>query len=272
MPLKLIVALLIDASAAFASVQHAPQWRTLGPGFEYAQLSLPGDPGMNATLHVVRVNPARAHVCAELASSLDRRNRTAGEWCHTRGLAVAINLGMFAGDGLSHLGYLRAAAHQVEGAWRTDYRSAFGVAPSRSNLPALRWVDLDHLGARDSLRDYALAIQNLRVIRNDRHVVWASQTRRWSEAAVGTDGQHRLLLLFCRDAMPMAELARRLLAAPLDVRGVMHVEGGPEASLSIHAGGVDLDLCGSFETGFREDDTNTVQWPIPKVLGVRARP
>lgn len=48
----------------------------------------------------------------------------------------------------------------------------------------------------------------------------------------------------------------------------MHVEGGPEASLSIHTGGVDLDLCGSYETGFNENDSNTHQWAIPNVLGV----
>ena len=99
--------------------------------------------------------------------------------------------------------------------------------------------------------------------------MWALQPRRWSEAAIGVDGQGRLLLLFCREALPMAELARRLLAAPLDVRGLSHVEGGPEASLSIHTGGIDLDLCGSYETGFREDDTNNIQWPIPNVLGVQ---
>ena len=48
----------------------------------------------------------------------------------------------------------------------------------------------------------------------------------------------------------------------------MHVEGGPEASLLIHTGGVDLDLCGSYETGFKEDDSNARQWAIPNVLGV----
>jgi hypothetical protein len=48
----------------------------------------------------------------------------------------------------------------------------------------------------------------------------------------------------------------------------MHVEGGPEASLSVHSGGVELDLCGSFETGFVSDDANPLQWPIPNVIGV----
>jgi hypothetical protein len=51
----------------------------------------------------------------------------------------------------------------------------------------------------------------------------------------------------------------------------MHVEGGPEASLSIHAGGVDLDLNGSYETGFNENEGEKSQWPIPNVLGVAAQ-
>ncbi len=29
----------------------------------------------------------------------------------------------------------------------------------------------------------------------------------------------------------------------------MHVEGGPQASLSIHTGGIDIDLTGSYEMG-----------------------
>jgi hypothetical protein len=66
----------------------------------------------------------------------------------------------------------------------------------------------------------------------------------------------------------MHELNDLLLHLPLDITQAMHLEGGPEASLSIHAGGVDLDLCGSYETGFEENDANAKQWPIPNVLGV----
>ena len=32
--------------------------------------------------------------------------------------------------------------------------------------------------------------------------------------------------------------------------------------------GLDLDLAGSYETGFFPDDSNREQWPIPNVLGV----
>jgi hypothetical protein len=71
----------------------------------------------------------------------------------------------------------------------------------------------------------------------------------------------------------MRELNRLLIASPLRIQRAMHLEGGPEASLSIHAGGLDLDLCGSFESGFWENESNSLQWPVPNVLGVeRASP
>jgi hypothetical protein len=70
----------------------------------------------------------------------------------------------------------------------------------------------------------------------------------------------------------MCELSRRLLALPLGLVRAMHVEGGPEASLSVHGMGIDLSLSGSYETGFNENDQNQLQWPIPNVLGVEAGP
>ena len=72
-------------------------------------------------------------------------------------------------------------------------------------------------------------------------------------------------------AHSMADFNQKLLSLSLGITAAMHVEGGPEASLSIHAGGIDLDLNGSFETGFNEDETQLRQWPIPNVLAIRRR-
>ena len=69
----------------------------------------------------------------------------------------------------------------------------------------------------------------------------------------------------------MAEWNRRVLALPLHVTAAMHVEGGPEASLSLCTATPPLHLSGSFETGFWPDDSNKRQWPIPNVLGVLRR-
>jgi hypothetical protein len=69
----------------------------------------------------------------------------------------------------------------------------------------------------------------------------------------------------------MKDLNRILTRLPLEIVTAMHVEGGPEASLSIRAGEPHLHLSGSYETDFNQDDDNHQQWRIPNVIGVVGR-
>ena len=235
------------------AVALALVWRTLQPGVEYTTAG---------TLHVVRVDPSRAKLRAALSSELHVAPQTAGQWCRRSRLAVAINLGMFQTDQRSNVGYARNGKHLNNGRWN-DYRAAVAIDAKRA-----LWVDLDQPHSLEELQRYDIVVQNLRLIAGSRRNVWAANAKKWSEAALAIDSRGRLLFLFSRVPYSMRELNAMLLALPLDVTQAMHLEGGPEASLSIHAGGVDLDLCGSFETGFTEHDENREQWPIPNVLGV----
>lgn len=134
-------------------------------------------------------------------------------------------------------------------------------------IGAALWLDLDDPKAQQQVAGYDV-LQNLRLITTNRKNVWAANNRHRSEAALAIDAEGRLLFLFSRASYSMREWNALLLRLPLKIAGAMHLEGGPEASLSIHAGGVDLDLAGSYETGFWADDSNQRQWPIPNVLGV----
>ena len=80
-----------------------------------------------------------------------------------------------------------------------------------------------------------------------------------------------MLFVFLRAPRTMSDFNRLLLSLPLGVVAAMHVEGGPEASLSVR-GAVHLDANGSYETGFVENDGERSQWAIPNVLGVSAFP
>ena len=232
-------------------------WKPLQPGVELAVFP--------RSLYVVRIDPARAKVRAGLASE-GNQPRTAGEWCRTKNYAVAINMGMFQQDHRSNVGYLRNGKHLNNRRWN-DYRSVLALNPTNSKAPPLRWVDLGPKQKPD-LDQYGLVVQNLRLIASPGRNVWAKNDRQWSEAAIATDNEGRLLFIFSRTPYSMRDFNQMLVALPLGITAAMHVEGGPEASLSIHAGGVDLDLCGSFETGFLPDDSNRDQWPLPNVLGV----
>jgi len=235
------------------------QWKTLQRGVELAVIPL----SQQNVLYAVRVDPDRAPLRVALASETGTGPQTAAQWCRKARLAVAINAGMFQFDQKSNTGYLRHGQH-LNNARFNDYKSVVALNPG------LLWLDLDQNTSTASLAKYEIVIQNLRLIAGNGKNVWAPSARRWSEAALALDDKGRLLFLFSRAPYSMRELNNLILALPLGVTRAMHLEGGPEASLSIHVPGLDLDLCGSFETGFREDDTNAQQWPIPNVLGVSA--
>jgi hypothetical protein len=245
-------------------------WKTLQRGVEYAVVGA-GDPPSGPGIHVVRIDPKQAPLTAVMASAGDRKPRTAGAWCRERRLAVAINLGMYRDDRLTNVGHARAAGHVNNARWSQKYKSALAFGPKRADLAPAAMVDLDAPGAEAGLTDYETVVQNLRLIRAPGRGMWDKQEKRWSEAAVAADRGGRILFIFSRRPFAMRELNDRLLALPLGITAAMHVEGGPEASLSIHAGGVDLDLNGSYETGFNENDDEKAQWPIPNLLAVPRR-
>ena len=226
--------------------------------------------GAAGRLHAVRIDPERAKLGVGIASEgpAPAAARTAGEWCRTSRFAVAINLGMYQTDHRSNVGYLRHGRHVNNPRWNS-YRSAVAIKPAKTSLPPALWLDLEPSRPPDPrLADYDIAVQNLRLITRNRKNVWSSNNKRWSEAALAIDSRGRLLFLFSRAPWSMQDFNALLLRLPLDVAGAMHLEGGPEASLSIHVKDLDLDLSGSYETGFLPDDSNQRQWPIPNVLGV----
>ena len=248
------------------------QWAMLEPGIEYATIDPPGpeDLPIDGRIHVVRIDPRRRKLEAVMSGGDDAKLRTAGAWCRERKLAVAINMGMYEKDGQTNTGYARKAGYVNNGHWGGKYKAALGFAPTKAGAAPILMADLDKPGDQTRLADYGTVVQNLRLIRGGQNM-WTKQDRRWSEAAVAVDKQGRVLFIFCRYPHAMKELNDLLLALPLGIDTAMHVEGGPEASLSIHAGKVNLDLNGSYETGFVENDGEGRQWPIPNVLGVRAR-
>jgi len=121
------------------------------------------------------------------------------------------------------------------------------------------------------LADYASAVQNLRLIKRPGVNQWGKQTREWSEAAVGEDGEGHVLFIYSRSPFSMHDLNQELLAAEIGVVAAQHMEGGPEAQLYVHAGDTELEMFGSYETSFKENDQNEMAWPVPNVIGVRPR-
>lgn len=247
------------------------EWKVLQPGVESTELVF--DAKSKAVLRVVRVDPSKAELQFALRSREGGEKRTAAKWADERGFVVVTNAGMFdLMDHSSNVGRLIAGKHENKTAWKGAYQSALVFGPLKDGLPRAQVLDLDAPGARDLVASYGSMVQNLRLIKAPGVSVWKKNGRAWSEAAIAQDKAGRILFLFTRAPFQMAEWNELLLATPLEVVRAFHAEGGPEASLTVHHAGVRSDWCGSYETGFTENDENAQQWELPNVIGVVAAP
>jgi hypothetical protein len=268
----IFLVLLLCTSQGLA---HGP-WQSLAAGMELGSFgaSQPGKPG-DPQITILRIDPALWSL--ELAGaglSGESRGRTARRWSKSYGLAAAINAGMFGTDYRTHIGYLRLR-DQVHNDNVNAYQSVAAFDPRREGLPYFRIFDLDSPGVsmKTILRDYASAVQNLRLIKRPGQNVWRQQEKRWSEAALGEDESGRILFIICRTPYSMHDLNNELLGLGIGLVAAQHLEGGQQAQLYIHAGKKEYEISGNHATSFRDDDDTeiSVAWPVPNVLGVRPR-
>ena len=247
-------------------------WQALAAGMQLGVLRA-GQAG-DARITVVRIDPNLWELAiAGISMTGEAAGRTAREWCVGQKLAAAINAGMFATDYRTHVGYLRFRG-QVNSGHVNRYQSVAAFDPlGGKGRPRFRIFDLDAPGVamQSILADYASGVQNLRLIKRPGRNRWPRQDKKWSAAALGEDEAGRILFIFCRSPFSMHDLNQELLASGMGLVAAQHLEGGPEAQLYLKVGGVELEMIGSYETSFREDDGNAAAWPIPNVLGVRPR-
>lgn len=247
------------------------EWRPVANGVEYASFVIETKPvAGDGKLHVVRIDGRRAALDLGLASENAGTLRTAKEWCEDKGFVVAINAGMYDTDYSSNVGYLRHGDTVHRKTWNGAYQSALVAMPKEKGLAQVQLLDLDDAGARKTAEKYALVVQNLRLVKGKGESVWKPNGQPWSEAAVGVDAKGRVLFLFSRTPLEMATWNERVLALPLELERAMHVEGGPEASLSISTKDFSLHLGGGPRNLLFAGDP-AKQWRIPNVLGVRAK-
>jgi len=266
---KLLLSLaLIVLISVYSSTGYTELWKNLANGIEYRLFPINSGVG---NLHIVKIDPTQAKLTLLLASEHDKRLRTAAQWCEEYNLIAAINAGMFQGDYLTNVGYLKNGSYIQNKRWKSQYKSVLAFDPTGSGLPSAIMVDVENHSDLRNIHDYASVIQNLRLMKGRGVNVWSKSDRKWSEAAVGMDKGGHVLFVFSRYPFTMREFNEVIKSLDLGVVSMMHVEGGPLASLSIRAKDVMIDLTGSYESDVHPDDTNNIQWPIPNIIGVRVK-
>jgi len=255
-----------------APPQKPGGWETVAPGIEVGRLLAPTRAAVgDSTVTVVRVDPARYEFRLLSAKLLGHDELPAPEWAERHAVVGVINASMFRQDRLTSVSFMRDGARVNNGSWSKD-KAVFAAGARDAPLPAVQIIDRTCQDLANLETRYRVLVQNIRMIDCQGRNVWAPQPRRWSTACVGTDGDGHVLLIHVRSPYTTHDLVDMLLALSLDLRRLMYVEGGPEASLYVKVNGrVAVSAMGSFESGFLEHDDNQTFWPIPNVIGFAQR-
>lgn len=268
------VCILLLATFSILLADAPPSWQPVAPGLDLRSITPANPAASDARITVLRIDPGLWELTfSGISQTGETRGHTAREWCEQQKCSAAINAGMFDTDQKTHLGYLRFHEHLNNSHWN-NYQSIAAFDPKKSNgVAPFHIFDLDAPGVSSEaiLADYSSAVQNLRLIKRPGVNKWPDQNRKWSEAALGEDQAGNILFIFSRSPFSMHDLNQELLSAGIGLVAAQHLEGGPEAQLYVHSGKTELEMFGSYETDFREDDKNSIPWPIPNILAIRPR-
>lgn len=247
---------------------HA-QSRTLAKGLvvDDVEASIPStvDAG-DGIITMVRIDPAlyRFHLLTAAAHGA----RTAPQWAREFKLTGVINASMFQPNQRS-TGLMVDGAQLYNATVNSSFGAFFAFDAVESDAPRVGLFgrgcpgfDVDRI--RESFR---VVIQNYRMLNCDGRPIPWKDPKIYSVAAVAIDRDGWVVFIHSRTPYRMRDFNAMISDPKLGLTAAMFVEGGPEASLFVTTDKAKIERTGSWESGFRPDDSN--QWfrRIPNVIG-----
>ncbi len=250
--------------------EPAEGWVSLAEGLELAVFEAPTPSILgDSRIRIVRVDPSLLTVSLEgrWLKPGDDRTRTARQWAEEGDFLAVINAGMFQTDYTTST-HLMVRDEAVNNPDASRDNNILALGPRAAGLPAARIIDRTCEDFPALRMQYATLVQGIRMLSCTGSNVWSDQPRQWSHAVIGMDTAGRLLLIHARSPWRTHDFVEVLQALPLSLVRLQYAEGGPEAQLFVRAGGREVELIGSYETGFYERDDNDRAWPVPNVIVV----
>jgi len=217
---------------------------------------------------IIKIDPDLYEFKLLCIDELKGHSLTVKEWSKKYNLIGAINVGMFLEDYKSNVGYMKNYGYVNNNRINKKYMSVAAFNPKNKASDPIRIFDIDERKIEAIIQDYYTVIQNLRLIKKPAENRWSNQDRKWSEVALGQDKDGNVLFIFSRTPHTMFDFNNIVINLPIDIVNAQHLEGGPEASLYFSYKNIKIELWGSYETNFNENDSNDSYWPIPNVLGI----
>jgi hypothetical protein len=254
---------LADAPTAIAGTF---EWRTIGQGFDVADLPVLANGEVVDHILLARIDSARFRFTVRNAPAGDK---DLDQWMAQLRPALVVNGSYYSLHGEPDTPVLSEG--RLLGP--KDYNAKAGAFVASSSFAGIR--DLADLDWRTALQgaDNAMVSFPLLVADGRSRVRRASQ---WlaNRSFIGQDTAGRIIIGTTADAFfSLDRLARFLLDAPLDLTLALNLDGGPVACQGISLNGYERKTYGRWEAQVEGDRVQLLTWPygtpeMPVVLAV----
>jgi hypothetical protein len=250
-----------------AAVPGAFEWRTIGLGFDVAELPVLADGREVDRILLARIDPAHFRFIVRNASAGDK---DLDDWMKDLGAALVVNGSYYSRTGEPDTPFLSDGKPLGP----KDYDARAGAFVASASFTGIR--DLAHedwktafQGAENAMVSYPLLVAN-----GASHVAIAS---RWlaNRSFVGQDSTGRVIVGTTRDAFfSLDRLAHFLLDAPLDLKLALNLDGGPVACQGVNLNGYQRKTYGLWEATVEGSQAHLLVYPygstdaLPVVLAV----
>lgn len=255
---------------------YLDNWLKLEDGLEYAEFSasIPAKMGDNR-IKVLRADPEFFNLKLLSVTQVKTPLLSAPEWLNKYDLVAVINAGMFKKNYRTSVSFMKNFKHFNNRKHKKEYKSYIAFNPKQQKKHTLKPFTILEADQPDfkkeHLSDYNTVVQNMRMIDLNGQNLWTPSAKHWSISALAADRDGKILLLFSRSPFTVHDFNENLLQLPLNLKNAAYLEGGPPCFLGVSTEALAMNETGSFESGFRENNTNRKFQKVPNVLGLVRR-
>ncbi len=257
----------VAVAAAYALWRnaHAPHWRELAPGVEFA--TIVGEPWCrlgSTAVAVLRVDPARVRLKARhYTRQRPVRLQSVIEWqASTRALAV-FNAGQYYPD-FRYMGVLVCDGDTVSARPHASFQAAFVARRGAGTV-----LDLARQPLRES-RGWTDVAQSFMLFDHAGGVRVQRSSHIANRTAVGVDSRGWLVICVSEGAYTLADFAEMLQRSRLHLTHAMSMDGGLESELVVSTRRFRYASFGAWPTD-RTPSAPGAQVPLPAVITVEPR-
>jgi hypothetical protein len=270
----LYCSILLSFVSAATKQQHHIEWKQLETGLYYALFDATSKSShADSKIDVLKIDPKYFSFELQCMEQKKSSNKKIDQICKEHNLLAAVNAGMFKLEGnfQTSTGYMKNGGYTNNGTLTASYKNVFVCNTADTNKPSAAIIDLTCQDWAQTKSVYTSFSQGIRMVNCEGKATWQASEKKWSMVLLGEDVSGNILFIFCRSPYNVLAFTNMLLQSELSLKRLMYLEGGAEASFYLNHPSFSIQKMGSYETGFNENNNNSVYWELPNVIGIRRK-